>query len=251
VDRILPLLVNTFSGIAVRASNLASQESLARFKAAGALVHQAASEEGVGGSKLGIARQEAIKLALAFDPPNILYCDCDRILHWAEYFPEELVRILRLLSEHDFTILGRTERAFASHPRVQRDMEAIINHVVVLLTGQQWDLMAGARGLSQAAARAIVKDCLDEEISVDVSWPLFLRSIGGFRIGYIATEGLEFETLDRYPEEVAAAGGLEAWKAQVDADVGHWLHRLEYIRAYVKAIRSYGIVDPSPNPRQG
>ena len=40
-----------------------------------------------------------------------------------------------------------------------------------------------------------------------------------------ATEGLEFETADRYGDQVAAAGGVEAWKARLDADPRRWAER--------------------------
>ena len=96
--------------------------------------------------------------------------------------------------------------------------EAILNHLFSLVLGQSWDGMAGARGISRRAAQAILNGCSDEEISVDVSWPLYLQSLGGYTLGYLATEGMEFETQDRYPQEVADAGGLEAWINLIDSE---------------------------------
>src|SRR5256885_11454975 len=40
-----------------------------------------------------------------------------------------------------------------------------------------------------------------ESVGTDVSWPLFLQQDGNFSLGYIVTEGLEFETADRYRSE--------------------------------------------------
>jgi len=239
VERVLPLLVKTFSGIAVRASPLATEQGLSRFRAAGASILQAESNTGKVGSGLGLARRQALELALGFETPTLLYSDCDRILHWAENFPTELAHVLLLMAEHDFTIIGRTERAFQSHPRVQRDTEAILNHLFSLVLGQSWDGMAGARGLSCRAAQAILDGCRDEEISVDVSWPLYLQSLGGYTLGYLATEGMEFETQDRYSQEVVDAGGLDAWINLIDSDLDIWQHRLGYIPLYIQAMQPY------------
>src|SRR5258706_89934 len=85
------------------------------------------------------------------------------------------------------------------------------------------DLLAGAaRGISRRAAAAILAGCHEQSVGTDVAWPLFLQRRAGFTIGYYATEGLEFETADRYADQVAAAGGLEAWMAQLDADPQRW-----------------------------
>jgi hypothetical protein len=72
-----------------------------------------------------------------------------------------------------------------------------------------------------------------------VAWPLFLQRRGGFTIGYCATEGLEFETADRYADQVAAAGGLAAWMAQLDADPQRWVERLDVARVEVAAAAPY------------
>ena len=89
-----------------------------------------------------------------------------------EFYPEELRRVAQQITQFDFTILGRTPRAFATHPRIQRDTEAIINHVFERVSDRAWDTGAGARGLSRRAAETIVTGCLDDAISNDVTWPL-------------------------------------------------------------------------------
>jgi hypothetical protein len=135
----------------------------------------------VGLNHLGWFRRAAVQLALQGPCPFILYCDFDRVLHWMEFHPQELNEVAQQIGAHDFTILGRTPRAFATHPRLQRDTEAIINHVFERVSGWAWDTGAGARGLSRRAAEAIVMGCLDDQISNDVTWPLCLHQHGGFR----------------------------------------------------------------------
>ncbi|MBO9343909.1 MAG: hypothetical protein J7454_18315, partial [Roseiflexus sp.] len=129
--------------------------------------------------------------------------------------------------------------AFDSHPRAQCATEAIVNHVFAQVSGQEWDVTAAARGVSCRAAIAILDGCPDETIGTDVSWTLFLQRTGRYAIGAIETEGLEYETADRFPDAVAAAGGIDAWKARIDADPREWALRLEIARLEVEATIAY------------
>ncbi|MDQ2997101.1 MAG: hypothetical protein M3R61_08615, partial [Chloroflexota bacterium] len=122
---------------------------------------------------------------------------------------------------------------------IQRDTEAIANTVYASVSGHTWDVTAAARGLSQRAAAAILAGCDEPSVGTDLAWPLFLQRRGGFTIGYCPTEGLEFETADRYGDQVAAAGGLEAWIAQLDADPQRWIERLDVARVEVAAAVPY------------
>jgi hypothetical protein len=239
ISRSLPFLIKIFEGIAVRASSVASEEGVVCFSEVGGLILRANPSDDAVGAKLGKARKQAVELALGFNSPMVLYCDCDRILHWAEKFPEELADVLSQIPKHDFTVIGRTERAYQTHPRTQRDTEAIVNHLYSLITSQPWDVLAGTRGLSIPAAQAIIEGCTDEEITVDISWPLHLIADGRFSLGYIDVEGMEFETPDRYPQEIADAGGLSAWMDRIDSDPEVWLHRTGYIEMYASLLESY------------
>ena len=235
--RMLPRLQQVFADIAVFANAATASHSIAYLRQHGVRVQAEATQVGL--NHLGWFRRAAVQLALRGPCPSILYCDFDRILHWIEFHPQELIDVAQRLTQNDFTILGRTPRAFATHPRLQRDTEAIINHVFERITDRAWDTGAGARGLSRRAAEAIVTGCLDDQISNDVTWPLCLQQQGGFTLGYIATEGLEFETPDRFPAEVAQAGGVAQWSEQLDDDPQHWAARLELARIEVAAMLPY------------
>ena len=239
--RVLPQLTRIFSGIAIRATHASQPRALDLLAGAGAVVQQEQTALASSLILLGHARRNALECALRLDAPVILFCDFDRVLHWAECYPNELPRVARELAARDFTVLGRTERAFGSHPRIQRDPEAIVNTVYASVSGRAWDVTAAARGVSRRAAAAILADCDEPSVGTDVAWPLFLQRRGGFTIGYCATEGLEFETADRYADQVAAAGGLAAWMAQLDADPQRWVERLEVARAEVAAAVPYTI----------
>jgi hypothetical protein len=237
--RVLPQLGRLFSAIAIQATRASQQRSLDLLVGAGALVQQEESAQSSSLVLLGRARRDALKTALRLDMPTILFCDFDRVLHWVENYPDELARVASDLVVRDFTVLGRTERAFASHPRIQRDTEAIVNTVYTSVSSRAWDVTAAARGLSRRAATAILAGCNEQSVGTDVAWPLFLQRRGGFTIGYYATEGLEFETADRYGDQIAAAGGLVAWMTQLDADPQRWAERLDVARVEVAAAVPY------------
>ena len=236
--RVVPVLTRIFSGIAIQATYASQPSALDLLRSAGALVRQETSSEFNGLPYLGATRRAAVELALSLDAEFILFCDFDRVLHWAEYHVGELARVAASISARDFTVLGRTERAFASHPRAQRDTEAIINHVYATSSGNTWDVTAAARGISRRAAIALLEGCSDQSIGTDVAWPLFL-SRAGFTLGYLATEGLEFETADRYADQIAATGGLAQWVAQIDASPQQWAFRLELARIEVESAIPY------------
>ncbi|HEX6385219.1 MAG TPA: hypothetical protein VF177_11160 [Anaerolineae bacterium] len=232
----LPVLTEIFDRLVVKASPAANERSLALWQGAGANIERATAS---GLPKLGQVRRATVALALQLDTSFILLCDGDRALHWARYYPQELAAVVAALPDYDFTVLGRSERAFATHPRVQRDTEAIVNLVFAAVSGHEWDVTAAARGLSHRAAEAIVAGCGDDSIGVDVSWPLYLQQSGRFSLGYRATEGLEFETADRYIDEMVAAGGRAQWLARLDADPQRWAHRLHLARLEVEAMIPY------------
>lgn len=234
--RVLPVLSQRFAGIAAQVTHATTGRTLRLLQQAGAHIRQEWPERFAGYVRLGRPRRDAVELALQLDRPCVLFCDFDRSLHWAECHGDELAALVAELPAHDCTVLGRTARAFASHPRVQRDTEAIINSVFAQVSGLPWDVTAAARGLSRRAAAALLAGCPDESIGTDASWPLFLQRAGGYTLAFRATEGLEFETADRYPDEVAAAGGLAAWLARIDADPRNWAQRLEMARITVEAM---------------
>jgi hypothetical protein len=236
--RVLPTLADIFAGLAIYMTSATQERSLALLVEHGALVGREPPGQPTGLQTLGRGRRGALALGLELGAPAILFCDFDRALHWAEYYPAELAHVAAQAHTHDLTILGRTQRAFESHPRIQRDTEAIVNQVFATVSGREWDVTAAARVLTRRAAEVILQGCPDETVGTDVSWPLFTAR-AGLTLGYIATEGLEFETADRHADEVAAAGGLARWIAQIDADPQRWIERLEIAKIEVEAALPY------------
>src|SRR5712692_4830076 len=138
--RNLPILTRLFSGLTLRTTHDSHQLSLQCLADVGAIIDQETAEDAENGPQHGKARRAAVAHALTFQVDTVMYCDCDRVLHWAECYPDELVQVVNVIPAHDFTVLGRTARAFNTHPRIQRDTEAITNHVFAPVSGLQFDL---------------------------------------------------------------------------------------------------------------
>ncbi|NJO07901.1 MAG: hypothetical protein HC876_21605 [Chloroflexaceae bacterium] len=200
-----------------------------------------AQDTRAGMATLGQVRRRALAGALRIAPQasHLHLCDFDRILHWVETYPDELRQVIATITDYDMTILGRTARAFASHPRTQRETEAMINHVFTLASGLPWDVTAASRGLSRPGATYLLEHCPDDTVGVDCSWVLCMQRAANLRLHALHTEGLEFETLDRFADEVAELGGPEAWIARVDADPRQWALRSEIAYLEIQSIAAY------------
>lgn len=232
----LPLWLRLFDGIAVDASDVSHPATLALLAQHSTEINVRPSTYSTTLPPLGLYRRTAVSHALALDTDYVLLCDADRAAHWANFYPDELTAVVNQLPQHDLTVIGRTPRAFASHPQAMVQTETIINRVFAQLSGHDWDVLTAARGLSRRAAEFVVAHSQDDTFGIDATWPLLLLKDGRFTHRYLATEGMEFETADAYPAEVAAAGGLANWLAQLDADPQQWVHRLEAARVEIAAM---------------
>ena len=223
--RVLPVLHATYARIVLLASAATSVRSVQELRAAGVLVVERQEHEPGTLESLGSVRRAALAAGLRREATYIHLCDWDRALHWAESYPDELRDVVHAMQRHDCLILGRTARAFATHPRVQRDTESIINHCFGLVWGSPLDVTAASRGLSRRAAERLVAECDEPTIGNDCVWPLFLARRAKLAVGYMQVEGLEWETPDRFTHEIAAAGGFGSWLADHDADLARWANR--------------------------
>ncbi|NJN15514.1 MAG: hypothetical protein HC822_04075 [Oscillochloris sp.] len=238
--RILPQLQSVYAGIVLQLTPQTTAETVDLLRRCGVRFRIGSADLPTGHLHLGLWRRGAVAAGLnsGYDVGHYHFCDLDRVLHWAEFHLDELRATLAELPEYDLTVLGRTQRAFASHPRAQTATEALANRVFGLVWGAEWDIAAAARGLSARAARLIVDRCDDDTVGSDCSWPLIARG-GGLLLGYRETEGLEFETLDRFGDEIAALGGPQIWIDRFDADPQQWLLRMDLARAEAESAWSY------------
>jgi len=174
---------------------------------------------------VGEARRDALRTAIQEKFRYIHLCDLDRAIHWVNTYPAELKHVRNMIPEHDFLILGRTPRAFETHPAPQRITENLTNQVFSLLFERPIDVNTASRGISHRAAEIILRYSNASGFETDVEWPLIIKLKSNLNIDYIEVEGLEYETHIKYPEEIRKAGGLQNWKRQLDQDPEEWLKR--------------------------
>lgn len=225
----LPRLIPLYRSVVALHSAATSSRTLALLRKHGVQV-QGDSEMPAGMENMGVIRRLAIKAGLEASATAIHLCDFDRLLHWVMTYPDELCAVLGELPAGDLIVLGRSERAFLTHPACQVDTERLSNHVFELVASRAWDVAGGSRGLSRVAAEFLLETSSERHVGVDAEWPILVLANPDLRVAYRACEGLEFETPDRFPEDVAKAGGVRAWVAQMDRSPAEWARRLDFAR---------------------
>lgn len=105
---------------------------------------------------IGLARRNAVALALEGDAERVLYSDMDHVLRWIDADPEEMQAVLSAEPEAQLLIIGRTTEAMAAVPRRLRDTETPVNRAYELLTGRAADLLFAVRRMDRTTARDIV-----------------------------------------------------------------------------------------------
>lgn len=158
------------------------------------------------------ARREVVNFGLNGDSVFYHYCDFDRLLTWGKNHLQELKKIVSTLPNHDYLILGRTERALNTHPPEWIETEKITNKVCSLELGLDVDITAGACSFSRKAAEYINKYSFER--MTDSEWAMIAHRMAKLKVDYAQVEGLE------YHEET---NGLNT----VISDSEKWLGRLK------------------------
>jgi len=168
------------------------------------------SEEGV-----GEARRDALRTALQGNYTHIHLCDLDRALHWVSTYPDEMKRIHNEILRHDFLILGRTKRAFETHPEPQKLTENLTNQFFQNLIEQYIDVNAASRGISSKAAETILNHSQATSFETDVEWPLIIKHKSHLRLSYLEVEGWSTKhtssTIKRLKLSMGSNNGKKVW----------------------------------------
>jgi len=173
-------------------------------------------------------RYAAIRTALTAGQANhIAYADLDRLLRWVETRPEEWHSSMEAIQRHECLIIGRSQEAYRTHPQALVQTEAISNQVVSYFLGQAVDVSAGAKGFSRRAAQYLVDHTQPRRaLGTDAEWTILLKR-AGFPVAYIAVDGLDWESADRYQLKAADEADQRRAAAKYDADPKHWARRVE------------------------
>jgi hypothetical protein len=180
-------------------------------------------------------RQLALDTALEFDCDFVHYVDCDRLLRWFELHQDELCQTIDRAQTVDCLVIGRTEAAFATHPRCLRDTETITNEVFSHLLGQPLDLCAGSKAFSRTAAEFLARNSQPSHgWCTDAEWIVLLHRVG-FSIGSVLVDGLDWETADRYLPHAADADTQREAAEAYDTDPLNWTARVQVAHESIQA----------------
>lgn len=241
IAEFLPALASCYSAVTAFCSRETRPAILELLLRQGVAVH--VDPEGSAGiQRMGEVRRQTVQAGLETDTTHLQVCDFDRALHWIAHYPDELEAVIKEIPDYDLLVMGRTQRAWATHPPYQARTEPLFNHVFALATGLAWDVGAGSRGLSRRAASLLMLVSQELTVGVDAEWPLLILKQDGFVAGERLCEGLEFETADRYRAEIEACGGYPAWEDQMSADPNQWVFRLQVALSIAQA--ALGRSDP-------
>lgn len=165
---------------------------------------------------------------------KIFHCsDFDRILHWVSSYPEELKNLLKKPPLADYLVLGRTKRAFATHPLSWRLTEKIDNTLISKALGFEVDICAGSAVLNQKSARTVLANSKESGFSILAEWPLLVQK-AGLKVSYSAVEGYEWEDPDRFQKEIKE-GGYQEWLKTYDHP-DEWRKRIKSTNQKTKVI---------------
>lgn len=185
-------------------------------------------------------RYMALKLALDTRADYVHYGDMDRMLRWIETRQDELQKITKKIRDSDCLIIGRTESAYRTHPNALNQTEAVSNRVVSFLLQREMDVSAGTKGFSQQAAEYIIAHCPPgHALGTDSELPIVL-SRAGFNIDYQETDGLTWESADRYQDRAASLQDQIEVAIDYDANPENWAYRVSVAEKNVQmALESY------------
>ncbi|MBI4133289.1 hypothetical protein HY478_01615 [Candidatus Uhrbacteria bacterium] len=163
---------------------------------------------------------------------DIFYVDLDRILHWASTYPDELDRARTELNGKEWVLFERSVRALATHQRPLVETEKLFTIVVNAMSG--WgmhDYLSGAFFLGKPTA-----EILNHKLTRTGQdwWGEYYITLlqAGCTPHFIACEGLEWETPDRFEKEIAAMG-LEAWRARFETP-DEWALRTRWATDFIE-----------------
>jgi hypothetical protein len=209
----------------------------------------------VPGGQSGEGRRAALTAA-GRDQSAYFSCDFDRWLHWVRFWPQELAalpaRVARLGGSKRispwYVCLGRTARAFATHPAAQRLPEAATNRALSAAAGRPLDAVAGAAWLTPEAAEIILAGSREPTATTDLEWPALILCAEPSRLRGLRCEGLEWETPDFHAEEIITAGGLAAWTRATFDTPATWAARLRLAATSGAALER--VLSEDPNCRE-
>lgn len=163
-------------------------------------------------SEVGNTYFQTMQIAHNRQADVVFHLDFDRVLHWMEFYPEEFRDWIELGEQYPFFIAERTPRAYQYHHEALFVTEQAANMVIShILHTETHDFLSSGFVLSKAAHEIIAALPVFSGWQLFGAWPVALHN-AGFSPTFKTFEGLEWETPDRFREDVVQSGGLDAWR---------------------------------------
>jgi hypothetical protein len=159
---------------------------------------------------------------------RLFYIDFDRLLHWCKNFPTELSKILSEITKMEFFMLGRTKRAFETHPSTQRETEIIVNELGSKILGlsKLQDIISVCWGFTYELGKKLLTIKTSTLTGFYGTWPLLLWHWASSK-AYLEVQGLQWETPDRFRSEIQKVG-YDVWLKSFE-NPGEWQKRVKIL----------------------
>jgi hypothetical protein len=227
-ERLYASLMAIYEQIVIVAPVQADQDALQQAASHPRVITHISDQHGAG-------RYLALRLGLETDAPHLHYCDFDRLIRWVELYPDELRDTVNLIRQHEMVVIGRTERAFATHPQSMQQTERLINQIVSHLIGQPLDVTSGSKGFSRAVVQFLLAHTQPGgAIGTDAEWPI-LAQRAGFALHSIAVEGLDWESADQFRDSAADLHIQREAAEAYDAKSKSWSFRVGLAQQIIDA----------------
>ena len=160
---------------------------------------------------------------------KVFHVDFDRLIHWINNYPDELINVLQNHSDVDYLHVGRTSRAFNTHPETQKLTEGIVNEIGSKILGldKPMDIISVCYVFTKLLGEKLLKVNNSTTTGFYGSWPIYLWNWANNK-RYVEVEGQEWETPDRFKKEIANLG-YEKWMNQFQTHQ-EWNKRVKFLR---------------------
>jgi hypothetical protein len=141
---------------------------------------------------VGYARRSILRLVKNTEHTYYHYCDLDRMITWCLTEPKELEKVKECIRNFDYLIIGRTKKAFNTHPEAWIETEKITNKIFSIEFGEQEDIdvTAGSCGFNKSSLLKILKR--SSAPTTDAEWPMIIKKIEKGKVGSIKVDGLKY-----------------------------------------------------------
>ncbi len=159
---------------------------------------------------------------------RIFYSDLDRFLHWFDNYPNELKQLFLKYENQEYYHIGRTKRAFASHPPTQTYTEGIVNKIAskILDFSGIKDIISVCYIINKRLAEKILTIEHVTKTGFYGTWPILFWKWAR-SADYIEVEGLEWETADQYENEIKSLG-YQQWLLEFQSQE-EWIKRVNLL----------------------